>query len=65
MVSYELLRAKLAADNIKKKDLMERTGISAATMSKIKNDQYIALTIIEKICKDLDCDIGEIIRFKS
>ena len=64
MVSYELLRAKLAACNIKKKDLMERTGISAATMSKIKNDKYIALEIIERICKDLNCDIGEIIRFK-
>lgn len=28
MITYELLRAKLAAKNILKKDLMERTGIS-------------------------------------
>lgn len=65
MVSYELLRAKLAADNIKKKDLMKRTGISVATMSKIKNDKYVSLEVIERICKDLNCNIGDIIRFKS
>lgn len=65
MVSYELLRAKLAANNIKKKDLMKRTGIAAATMSKIKNDKYIALEVVERICKDLNCGIDEIIRFKS
>ena len=65
MISYELLRAKLAADNIKKKDLMKRTGISVATMSKIKNDKYVSLEVIERVCKDLDCNIGEIIIFKS
>lgn len=65
MVSYELLRAKLAADNIKKKDLMKRTGISVATMSKIKNDKYVSLEVIERICQDLNCNIGDIVIFKS
>lgn len=65
MVSYELLRAKLAADNIKKKDLMKRTGISVATMSKIKNDKYVSLEVIERICQDLNCNIGDIVLFRS
>lgn len=64
MITYELLRAKLAAQNILKKDLMERTGISGNTMNKIRNDQYVSLEVIDRICTDLGCGIDEILTFK-
>ena len=64
MITYEPFRAYVASRNIKKKDIMKRTGISAASMSKLKNDKYVSLEIINRICQDLKCKVEDLILFK-
>ncbi len=45
---------------LKKKDLMEMTGITAPTMSKLNNGETITTEVLERICKALDVQPGDI-----
>ena len=65
MITYEPFRAYVATKNIKKKDIMENTGISPATMSKLKHDQPVSIEIIGRLCSFLDCSITEIVRYEK
>lgn len=65
MITYEPFRAYVAAKNIKKKDIMQRTGIAPATMNKLKNDEYVSLEIIDRLCEDLKCRVEDIVLFKK
>ena len=65
MITYEPFRAYVAAKNIKKKDIMNETGISPATISTLKHDQFVSLEIIERLCSFLNCDITEIIKYEK
>lgn len=65
MITYEPFRGYVAANNIKKKDIMQKTGISSSTMSKLKHDQYVSLEIIDRLCKILNIDIKDIVRYKD
>ena len=44
---------------------MKNTGISPATMSKLKHDKPVSIEIIERLCSFLKCDITEIIRYEE
>ncbi len=37
--------------------------MSSSTMAKLGNNQAVALTVLEKICAELDCNIGDIMEF--
>ena len=65
MITYEPFRIYVAAKNIKKKDIMENTGISPATMSKLKHDKPVSIEIVERLCSFLQCDVAEIVRYKK
>lgn len=65
MITYEPFRAYVAANNIKKKDIMNKTGISSSTMSKLKHDQYVSLEIIDRLCDVLKIDINNLVKYKS
>lgn len=65
MITYEPFRAYVAKKNIKKKDIMENTGISPATMSKLKHDKPVSVEIIERLCSCLDCSITEIMSYEK
>ena len=57
---------KLLIDkNMKKMDLVENEniGISSSTLAKMSKSEAISITILEKICKELDCDFGDIISY--
>lgn len=47
--------------NMKKKYLMDKTGISPTTISKMVRGDAVSLTIIRKICEELGADIGDLI----
>ncbi|WP_337904312.1 helix-turn-helix transcriptional regulator [Mesomycoplasma ovipneumoniae] len=55
------LRKVLIHKNMKKKDLMDKTGISPTTISKMVRGDAVSLTIIGKICEELRTDIGDLI----
>lgn len=65
MITYEPFRGYVAANNIKKKDIMQKTGISSSTMSKLKHDQYVSIEIIDRLCGFLNIDIKDIVRYKD
>jgi len=45
---------------MKKKDLREVTGLSTTSMSKLSKNENVSTEILVKVCKALECDIGDI-----
>jgi Predicted transcriptional regulator len=59
--SYNGLWKVLIDKNMKKKDLIDKTGISPTTISKMVRGDAVSLMIIGKICVELGTDIGDLI----
>ncbi len=59
-VSYKKLWKLLIDKDMKKKDLREATGMSTTSLAKLSKNEHISTEILVKICKALDCDIGDI-----
>ena len=45
---------------MKKKDLKDTTGIGSTTMTKLNNNQPVSMSLMNKICVALKCNIGDI-----
>lgn len=60
-VSYKKLWKLLIDKDMKKKDLRKVSGISTASMAKLGKNENVNTEILVKICKALECDIGDII----
>jgi len=63
-VSYNGLWKLLIDKNMKKMDLVEKIGISSSTLAKMSKGESVSMTILEKICKELKCDFGDIINYE-
>lgn len=63
--NYNGLWKALIDNNMKKKDLVEKTGISPTTISKMVRGDAVSLTVIGKICEELDTDIGDLISIEK
>lgn len=59
-VSYKKLWVLLAEKEISKADLRKMTDIAPSTMTKLNKNEFVALSILVKICEKLNCDIGDI-----
>ncbi len=59
--NYNGLWKILIDKNMKKKDLIETTGISPTTISKMTRGEAISLSVLGKICKSLNVDIGDVV----
>ena len=59
--NYNGLWKTLIDKNMKKKDLIDKTGVSPTTISKMVRGDAVSLTIIGKICEELGTDIGDLI----
>lgn len=59
-VSYKKLWKLLIDKDMKKKDLRKASGISTASMAKLGKNENVNTEILVRICKALECDIGEI-----
>ena len=62
-VSYNNLWKLLIDKNMNKTELRMKTSISSSTMAKLTNQEMVAMPILEKICAQLDCNIGDIMQF--
>ena len=62
-VSYIKLWHILIDRNMRKKDLKEAAGFTQHTMLKLRKNQHINTSIIEKICRVLDCKMTDFIDF--
>ena len=64
-VSYNNLWKLLIDRKVNKSTLCKRTGISSRTMAKLTREEYVALPVLEKICAELECNIGDIMEFNN
>lgn len=65
MINYDLLWHKLIDLKIKKSELKDICGISSSTLAKLSKNEVVSLEILEKICCNLNCDIGDIVSFRD
>ena len=61
MVSYNKLWKLLIDKNMKKKALGEAANISANTLAKMGKNEQVSMDVLIRICKALQCDIGDIV----
>ena len=59
-VSYKKLWKLLIDKDMKKKDLLVAAGISWASVTKLSKGETVSMEVLMKICKALDCNIGDI-----
>ncbi len=66
-VSYNGLWKLLIDKNMKKMDLVENEniGISTSTLAKMTKGETVSLSILEKICAELDCDFGDLVHYQK
>lgn len=64
-VSYKKLFHILIDRGITNTQLQKMAGYSANITTRLKNDTYVSLESIEKICKTLDCRVDDILEFTS
>ena len=62
-ISYNGLWKLLIDNNMKKGDLCAKTGLSSSTIAKMTNCESVKLSILEKICKELDCNFGDLVDY--
>ena len=60
-VQYNKLWKRLIDMKIKKSSLTEMAGVSASTIAKLSHDEYVSLEILERICRALHCEIGDVV----
>ena len=59
-VSYKKLWKLLIDKDMKKKDLQAASGVSWASITKLSKGETVGMEIMIRICKVLDCDIGDV-----
>ena len=59
-VSYKKLWKLLIDKDMTAVDLRLATGIAPNTMTKLRRDEEVSMTVLAKICKALDANIGDI-----
>ncbi len=66
-VSYNGLWKLLIDKSMKKMDLVENEniGISSSILAKMSRGETVSMSILEKICMELDCDFGDLIHFEK
>mgnify|MGYP002226067330 FL=1 len=51
--------------DMKKKDLQASAGISWASVTKLSKGERVSMEVLMKVCKTLNCDIGDIVELIS
>jgi len=64
-LSYNKLWKLMIDKNINKTELHVLTGLSQSTINKIKNGENVNINVLEKICRKLNCQIGDIVELKE
>jgi Predicted transcriptional regulator len=64
-VSYNRLWKLLVDKKMSKADLRKASGVAPNTMTKLRRDEEVTLTVLGKICRTLDVDFGDIIEYKN
>ncbi|MEG1096708.1 MAG: helix-turn-helix transcriptional regulator [Clostridiales bacterium] len=60
-VSYKKLWMLILERDMKKTEVRIAAGISPSTFSKMNRNEYVAMEVLVKLCKVLNCNIGDIV----
>lgn len=63
-ISYIGLWKMLLDRNMTHADLRRVSGISTGTLTKLNYRAPVAMSVLWKICKSLNCNIGDIVAFE-
>lgn len=64
-VSYNKLWKKLIDMNMTKTDLRIATDMSTTTLAKLGKNEIVSMDVLLRICKTLNCNLGDIIDVTS
>ena len=64
-VCYNKLWKLLIDNEMTKVQLREITGMGPGTLAKLSKNQRVSLDVLERICKELDCNFGDILDYKK
>lgn len=57
---------KLLMDNeMQKKDLIDKIGVSSTTIAKMGKGEKVSLDVLERICNYFNCNIGDVMSFEK
>ena len=59
-VSYKKLFKLMIDKDLKKKDIIDKTGLSYSTLGKLEKGENVEVNVLEKICLTLDCSLDDI-----
>lgn len=62
-LSYNKLWKILIDKNMNKIQLKGAIGIGPGTLSKLSKNQRVSMEVLEKICKELNCNFGDIVDY--
>lgn len=62
-ISYNRLWKLLIDRNMSKADLRKAAGIAPNTLTRLRRDEEVRLTVLHRICQTLDVNIGEVMEF--
>ena len=60
-VQYNRLWKLLIDKKMKKSALTKLADVSSSTIAKLNRDEYVSLEVLERICRALRCDIGDVV----
>lgn len=63
MITYDVFWATCKRKGVSQYALIEKHGISSSVLTRIRRGDYLGLRKIEDLCKILDCDICDIVRY--
>lgn len=59
-ISYIKLWKLLLDKKMKRTDLIKTADLSTTTLAKLGKDQPVSMEVMSRICKALQCDIGDV-----
>ena len=59
-IRYNKLWKMLVDKKMSKGDLRKEIGLAPNTLTKLRRDEEVSLSVLVRICEHLDCDIGDI-----
>lgn len=65
MISYKKLRLLLVEKEISWQELIVGANVSQDVGVKLRNDKYVSIFTLEKLCNFLNVDVGDIMTFKK
>jgi len=64
-ISYNRLWKLLIDKNMSVAEMRRAAEIAPNTVTRMKKDQEVTMTVLEKICEALDADFGDIVEYKK